>query len=172
MGATIVLFYVGSESLEPAEFLRDPRRCIGSKQLDFVLDVASFTTHSEKKGMLLPSDVTEVLAQQDVAQRVSPGLKLGAKKIQYVGDIVEAIGGICHPWQKASLSMREFMISTDDSISHISFMETYDMMGQLVREMKNFTACVRRACPEQSEYHTLHFLLEIASRPTSCEDLL
>ena len=125
-----------------------------------------------KKGLLLPSDVTEVLAQQDVARRVSPNLKLGAKKIQYVGDIVEAIGGICHPWQKASSSMRELMISTDDSISHIRFKETCDMMGQLAREMKNFTACVRRACPEQSEYHTLQFLLEIASRPTSCEDLL
>ena len=34
----------------------------------------------KKKGLLLPSDVTEVLAQQDVARRVSPNLKLGAKK--------------------------------------------------------------------------------------------
>ena len=128
--------------------------------------------HIRKNGLTLPSDVTEDLAQQDVAQRVSPNLKLGAKKIEYVGDIVEAVGGICHPWQKASSSMRELMISTDDSINRIMFVETCDMMGQLAREMKDFTACVRRACPEQSEYHTLQLLLEIASRPASCEALL
>ena len=109
--------------------------------------------------------MTEDLAQQDVAQRVSPNLKLGAKRIEYVGDIVEAVGGICHPWQKASSSMRRLMISTDDSISRIKFNETRDMMGQLAREMKDFTACVHRSYPEKSEYHTLQLLLEIISRP-------
>ena len=153
--------------MEPPEFLRSPRRWIGSRELDFVLDVPSFTTHS-KNGLSLPDDVTEHLAQQDVAQGVSPNMKLGAKRIEYVGDIVEAVGGICHPWRKASSSMRELMISTDDSISLIMFVETCDMMGQLAREMKDFTACVHRAYPTQSEYHTLQLLLEIASRPASC----
>ena len=101
-----------------------------------------------------------------------PKFEARSEKIEYVGDIVEAVGGICHPWQKASSSMRELMISTDDSINRIMFVETCDMMGQLAREMKDFTACVRRACPEQSEYHTLQLLLEIASRPASCEALL
>ena len=68
--------------------------------------------------------------------------------------------------------MKSLMISRDDSLSRIKFDETRDMMGQLAREMKDFTACVRRACPEQSEYHTLQLLLEIASRPASCEALL
>ena len=154
--------------MEPPEFLRNPRRCIGSRELDFVLDVPSFTTHSKKNGLTLPSDVTEDLAQQDVAQRVSPNLKLGAKRIEYVGDILESVGGICHPWQKTSSTMKRLMMSRDDSLSRIRFNETRDMMGQLAREMKDFTACVHRAYPEQSEYHTLQLLLEIASRPASC----
>ena len=153
--------------MESPEFLRGPRRWIGSRKLDFVLDVPSFTTHS-KNGLSLPNDVTKDLAQQDVAQKVSPDLKLGEKKIEYVGDILEAIGGICHPWQKTSSTMKSLMISRDDSLTRIKFDETRDMMGQLARDMKDFTACVRRGCPEQSEYHTLQLLLEIASRPASC----
>ena len=112
--------------------------------------------------------MTRDLAQQDVAHKVSPDLKLGEKKIEFVGDILEAIGGICHPWQKTSSTMKSLMISRDDSLTRIKFDETRDMMGQLAREMKDFTACVHRAYPEQSEYHTLQLLLEIASRPASC----
>ena len=92
-------------------------------------------------------------------------MKLGAKRIEYVGDILEAIGGICHPWQKTSLTLKRLMMSNDASLSRIKVDETRDMMGQLAREMKHFTACVHRSYPEKSEYHTLQLLLEIISRP-------
>ena len=119
----------------------------------------------KKERISLPNDVTKDLAEQDVAHKVSPDLKLGEKKIEYMGDILEAIGGICHPWQKTSSTMKSQMISGDDLLTCIKFDETKDMMGQLAREMKDFTACVHRAYADQSEYQTLQLLLDIASRP-------
>ena len=57
------------------------------------------------------------------------------------------------------------MKSKDARLSPIKFDETRDMMGQLAREMKNFTHYVPRSYPENSEYHTLQLLVGIISRP-------
>ena len=82
-----------------------------------------------KTGVSLPDDVTEHLARIDVAQEVSLNMKLGWKRMEYVGDILEAIGGICHPWQATSLTMVKEMKSKEAVLSRIKFDKTRDMMG-------------------------------------------
>ena len=64
-----------------------------------------------KTKISLPGDVTEHLARINVAQEVSPNMKLGPKRLEYVGDILEAIGGICHPWASTSSKMIKEMIA-------------------------------------------------------------
>ena len=115
--------------------------------------------------MPLFDDVKEALARIDVAQDMKPNMRLGTKRLEYVGDILEAIGGICNPWQVTSKAMMKEMRSTYARLSPIKFDETRDMMGQLAREMKHFTACVHRSYPENSEYHTRQLLVGIISRP-------
>ena len=118
-----------------------------------------------KTGVSLPSDVTEHLTRLHVAKQMKPDMQLGPKRMEYAGDILEAIGGICHPWQTTSSTMMKEMKSKDDRLDRIQFDETRDLMGQLAREMKIFTTCVHRSYPEKSEYRTLELLLEIVSRP-------
>ena len=117
-----------------------------------------------KIGIPLPDDVTEDLARIDVAQEVNPNMKLGGKRLEYVSDILEAIGGICNPWQVTSKAMMKEMKSKDFRLSPNKFDETRDMMVQLAREMKNFIHYVHRSYPENSEYHTLQLLVGIISR--------
>ena len=112
----------------------------------------------------LPEDVTEDLARIDVAQEVNPNMKLGRKRLEYVSDILEAIGGICNPWQVTSKAMVKEMKSKDFRLSSNMFDETRDMMGQLAREMNNFMRSVHRSYPENIEYHTLQLLVGIISR--------
>ena len=91
-------------------------------------------------------------------------MKLGGKRLEYVSDILEAIGGICNPWQVTSKAMVKEMKSKDFRLSSNMFDETHDMMGQLAREMKNFMRSVHRLYPENIEYHALQLLVEIISR--------
>ena len=56
-------------------------------------------------GIPLPEDITEDLARMDVAQGVRPNMKLRQKKLEYDSDILEAISGICNPWQVTSKAM-------------------------------------------------------------------
>ena len=110
-------------------------------------------------------DVKEALARIDVAQEMKPNMRLGTKILEYVGDILEAIGGICNPWQVTSKAMMKDMKSEDARLIPDKFDETRDMMGQLAREMKNFTHYVHRSYPENGEYHILQLLVGIISRP-------
>ena len=123
-----------------------------------------------KIGIPLPDDVTEDLARIDVAQEVNPNMKLGAKSLEYAGDILEAIGGICNPWQVTSKAMIKEMKSKDFRLSSNMFDETHDMMGQLARKMKNFMRSVHRLYPENIEYHALQLLVEIISRGDNKQD--
>ena len=117
-----------------------------------------------KNEIPLPEDVTESLARIDVAQEVNPNMQLGAQRLQYVGDILEAIGGICNPWEEASKAMRKEMKSKDFRLSSNKFVETRDMMEQLIHEMTNVIHYVHRSYPENSEYHTLQLLVGVISR--------
>ena len=85
--------------------------------------------------------------------------------MEYAGDILEAIGGICNPWQVTSTAMMKAMKSKYARLSRNKFDETRDLMGQLAREMKHSTHCVHRSYPENSGYKTLQLLVGIISRP-------
>ena len=98
----------------------------------------------KKTDVSLPNDVTEHLTRINVAQEVSPSMKLGKRRLDIVGDILEAIGGICHPWASTSSTMIKQMMSEDTSLRRIMFDEPRDIMGQLARGMKQFTTCVQQ----------------------------
>ena len=108
-------------------------------------------------------DVKEALARIDVAQDMKPDMKLGTKRLEYSGDVLEAIGGICNPWQVTSKAMMKDMRSEDARLVPDKFDETRDMMGQLALEIKTFAYYVYRSHPENSEYYTLLLLLGLVS---------
>jgi len=56
------------------------------------------------------------------------------------GDVLEAIGGIAHPWERHAKKMQKFLLSSDDSLKPDDFLDLRDTMSALAQQMKIFIA--------------------------------
>ena len=60
-----------------------------------------------------------------------PSTTVSERRLSFVGDIVEAIGSICHPWALDSIAMIQDMTSKDFALKEMMFQEVRDLLGNL-----------------------------------------